>query len=79
MSWTSFVCTQLNGFKFCYLTQIILFSINQKWLNSSVWPLDMTLTSSTTLSPSGPGSNDNKGILHISQSFRTGASPSDAL
>ena len=29
--------------------------------------------------PSGPGSNGNEGVLHISQTSRTGASPSDAV
>ena len=24
---SSFICTQLNGFKYCYLTQVILFDI----------------------------------------------------
>ena len=28
---------------------------------------------------SGPGSNGNEGVLHISQSFRTGTSSSDNL
>ena len=37
------------------------------------------LVNSTTLSQSGPGSNGNEGVLHIPQSSRTGASPSDAI
>ena len=28
---------------------------------------------------SGPGSNDNEGVIHISQSSRIEASPSDAV
>ena len=39
----------------------------------------MTLTGSTTLRQSEPGSNGNEGILHILQSSRTGVSPLDGL
>ena len=42
----SFVCTQLNGFK------------SSKWLNSSVWPIDGTLTGTTT-----PGQSEQGVIL----------------
>ena len=45
--------------------------------SSSIWPIDRTLSSATTLGQSGPRSNDNKGVLHIPQSSNTGASPSD--
>ena len=37
------------------------------------------LISTTTLDLSGPDLNGNEGVLHIPQSFRTGASPSDSL
>ena len=40
-----------------------------------VWPIDGTLSGTTTSSQSGPGSNGNEGGLHISQSD----SPSDSL
>ena len=63
----SFVCTQLNSFKY------------SKWLNSCIWPIDGTLTSTTTPGLCGPGSNANKGVLHIPQSSRTAALPSDAI
>ena len=33
----------------------------------------------TTLGLSGPGSNVNIGMLHFSQSFKTGASPLDTI
>ena len=47
---------------------------------SSIWPIDRTLSGSTTSSQSGPGSNGNKGVLSISQiSNITGSSPSDSL
>ena len=36
-----------------------------KLLNSSIWPIDMTLTVTTTLGQSGPGSNSNEGVLHV--------------
>ena len=49
-------------------------------LSSSIWPIDRTLSSATTLGQSGPGSDDNEEVLHISQSSRiTEASPSDCL
>ena len=38
-----------------------------------------TLASTTTLGQSGPGSNDNKKVLHTPQNCKTGASPSDGL
>ena len=60
------------------LTSIICL-LTVKWLNSSIWPLDGTLTSSTTPGESGPESNGNKGVLYIPQSSRIGASPLDAV
>ena len=48
--------------------------------NSSIWPLDRSLSDATTLGQSGPGINGNKGVLCIPQSsIITGASPSDCL
>ena len=38
-------------------------------------PSKETLSSTTTPRQSGTGSNDNEGILHISQNIQTGASP----
>ena len=46
--------------------------------NSSIWPIDRTLSDTTTLGQSGLGSNGNGRVLHIPQSI-TGASPSDCL
>ena len=48
------------------LFQIIQFSISMQF--SSIWPIDRTLSGATTLDNSGPGSNDNKGMLCIPQS-----------
>ena len=46
--------------------------------NSSIWPIDKTLSDATTPVESEPGSNDNEGVLRIPQSPSiTGASPSD--
>ena len=41
--------------------------------------IDSTLSGASTPGQSGPGSNDNEGVLHIPQNSRTGASPSDGL
>ena len=57
-----------------------------KWLDSSIWLIDGTLTVSTSLGQSRLGSNSNEGafytgsngneeVLHIPQSSQTGASP----
>ena len=49
-------------------------------LNSSIWPIEGTLSGATILGQSGPGSDGNKDVLHIPQSSRfTRASPSDRL
>ena len=46
---------------------------------SSIWHIDRTLSGATTLSQSGPGSDD-KGVNHIPQSTSiNGALPSDCL
>ena len=34
-------------------------------MNSSIWPIDRTLTETTTLGQSGPGNNGDEGVLHI--------------
>ena len=33
--------------------------------NSSIWPIDKTLSGATTPGQSGPGSKGNEGVLHI--------------
>ena len=46
----------------------------------SIWPIDRTLSSSTTPDQSGSWSNGNEGVLCIPQIFSiTGTSPSDCL
>ena len=59
--------------------QVFLSNINIKGLNISFWPIDGTLTNTTTPGQNRPGSNDVHGMLHIPQSSKTGASPSDNL
>ena len=63
----SFVCTQLNGFKY------------SKWLNSSIWPIDGALTGTSTAGQSELGSNGNEDVFHIPQTSKTGASPSGVI
>ena len=78
----SFVYIQLNDQTVLFWT--IQFSINHSFAhslnvqNSSIWPMGKTLSGATTPGLSGPGSNGNERVLHIPQSSRTGASPSDA-
>ena len=48
-------------------------------MNSSMWPVDGALTGTTNSSQTEPQSNGNEGVLDIPQSFRIGASPSDAV
>ena len=45
----------------------------------SIWPLDGTLTSTTTVGHSEPESHGNEGVLHTPQISRTGVSSSDAV
>ena len=67
MSQTSLVSVQLNVLEY------------SKWLYTFIWPIDWTLTGTTTPRQSGPESNDNEGVLHIPQSSRTEVSPSDSF
>ena len=50
-----------------------------KWLSSPIWSIHGTLTGTTTPGQSGPGNKNNEEILHISQSSKTEALPSDGL
>ena len=48
--------------------------------NSSISPIDRTLSGATTLGQSEPGNDGNEEVLHIPQSSSiTGASPLDCL
>ena len=33
--------------------------------NTSIWPIERTLSGATTIGQSGPGSNDYEGVLYI--------------
>ena len=57
-------------------------SVQHKYIvymsNNSIWPTDRILSGATMPGQSGPGSNSNKAVLHISQNFSiSGASSSD--
>ena len=55
-----------------------MFSISTQF--SSIWPINITLSGATTPGQSGPGSDGNKGVLRIPQSYTiTGALWSDFL
>ena len=41
--------------------------------NSSIWPIDRTLSGAITPGQCGPGSNGINGVLHIPKSFKAGA------
>ena len=48
--------------------------------NSSIWPIDRTLSGANTPGKSGPESDGNEGVLYITQSSNiTEASSSDCL
>ena len=48
--------------------------------NSSIWPIDRTLSGATIPGQSGPGSDSNEGVFHITQSSSiSGALRSDCL
>ena len=69
---------QLNGQIVLFLTiqfnasHLLIHSLNVKQFYFT--PIDRTLSDATTWDQSGPGSNGNKGVLHIPQISKTGAS-----
>ena len=73
----SFLRTQLNGFMYWDVIQFnisfVIWLHTTKCSNSSLEPKDEILSGTTT------GIIDNEGVLHIPQSSRTGASPSNGL
>ena len=58
------VCTQVNGFKYCYLILIIIPS--KKFYLTHIG----ALTGTTTPSQNEPESNGNEGAFHIPQTLR---------
>ena len=48
--------------------------------NTSIWPIDRTLSGTTNTSQREPGNDENEGVLHIPPSSSiTGTTPSDVL
>ena len=47
--------------------------------NNSIGLIDRTLSGATTPGKSGAGSDGYEGVLHLLQSFKTGASLSESL
>ena len=78
---TSIICLQTVKWSVLFLT--IQFNASHLFAHSlSVEQFYLThtiLSGATTPGWSGPGSNGNEGALHIPQSSKTGASPSDCL
>ena len=80
----SFTYIQLNSQTVLFLTiglnikhVICLHTFSMS--NSSIWPIDRTLSGVTTLGQNEPGSNGNEEVLHIPWRSKGGASPSDCL
>ena len=85
------VCSVLSNFKYCYLTQIILFKIipsfKHSWIVSSrvndkncfLWPIDWTVRCTITPGQSGVVFKNYEVLLTIPKSSKTGSSPSDYL
>ena len=78
----SFVYTQSNVKQFYFkqfnLAQVLFYTAEM--LNSTILPIDKTLSGSTTPTSVDPESDGNEGVLCIPQSFSiTGAWPSDCL
>ena len=70
MSYQQFnLATQLNGFKYYYLTLIIKFNIiclcTVKCLNYSIWPIEGTLSDTITQRLNGHRSDSNEELLNI--------------
>ena len=65
---------QFNTIIFCKALNVFK---HNKWLNTSIWRIDGTLTGTTTLDQSVPSSNENKTLLHILQRPWSGAFSSD--
>ena len=81
MSQSLFVCMLLNDFMYCNLLFAYSYIVSSItiWHYSSIWPIDGALTDTTNLGQSVPRSNGNEEVLYITQSSKTGATPSDNL
>ena len=47
--------------------------------DSTIWPIDRTLSGASTQDQSGPRSNGNEEVLYIPQNSQNGAFPSDGI
>ena len=56
-----------------YIFCVVKSKKKKKFLNRSFWPIDRTLTITTTRSQSEHGSNDNREVFHTPQISKTGA------
>ena len=56
------IFTRMYGFRYLIIILIIII-IFCKLLNSSIWPMDRTLTDTTTQDQSGPGINGNEEVF----------------
>ena len=70
---------QLNGSKYCYVSQTIQLNISHLFAHSSNWPIDRILSDVTAPSQCGPGSNGNEGVFHTFQNSMTEAWSPDCL
>ena len=61
------------------VTWFQVFQSNTNYFKQSIWPIYGIITDTMTSGQRGPGSNDYKGVLHIPQSYRIGASPPDSV
>ena len=52
---------------------------NKLFSNGSIWPIDGTLTGTTTPGQSGSESNDNEVVFHTCLNSKTGAWPWEAV
>ena len=70
----------INQFYFKQFNSAKSFVCTQFKCQSSIWPIDKTLSHTTSLSESEPGRDGNEGVLCIPQnSSAIGDSPSDCV
>ena len=67
-----------HSFKYCYISQNLTSVICWHRVYS-IWLMNRTLSSATTLCQKGPGSSGNEEVLYILQIYMAEASPWDGL
>ena len=75
----TFILTLCNCFLCLFFFFFFFFFAYCLWNMTFLKLIDLTPTGMIILGQSGPSSNSNEGVLHISQSSRSEASPSDAV